>query len=278
MSPSNATRSRPQKVRLGKILLFLWLFALAQGAQAVAAPRESAFKYDEVVSGSLQEYWDQDSQLLYLRARWYDPRIGRFISADPFEGRQEDPRSLNRYVYAHSDPVHSADPSGRMSMTEIVVGLKMLAIPVVTTAAPMIYLAHRVATNLNVAMLANHIKTAGAGLTRFVGLNQPLRLIAGNAFEKIWLDGAMRLLGGVPQVRVFGGSIADWVFRGKYIVDAKLGQYISVTQARNFVAQAALRDGSVTYVTLTSPAATLVAELQAIGAAHGVTVRIISFF
>ena len=64
------------------------------------------------------EYWDQDSQLLYLRARWYDPQIGRFISADPFEGRQRDPRSLNRYGYAHGDPVHGRDPSGRMSLAE----------------------------------------------------------------------------------------------------------------------------------------------------------------
>ena len=43
------------------------------------------------------EYWDQDSQLLYLRARWYDPKLGRFISGDPFEGRQRaDWRHLNR--------------------------------------------------------------------------------------------------------------------------------------------------------------------------------------
>ncbi|MBL8371594.1 MAG: hypothetical protein JNK28_09410 [Burkholderiaceae bacterium] len=40
------------------------------------------------------------------------PASGRFISADPFEGRQRDPRSLNRYTYAHGDPVHNIDPSG----------------------------------------------------------------------------------------------------------------------------------------------------------------------
>ena len=59
------------------------------------------------------EYWDQDAQLVYLRARWYDPRIGRFISGDPFEGVQRDPRSLNRYAYASSDPITRVDPSGK---------------------------------------------------------------------------------------------------------------------------------------------------------------------
>jgi RHS repeat-associated protein len=106
-------------VRLGKILLFLWLFALAMGAQAGAAPRESAFVHDELVSAASFEYWDQDAQLLYLRARWYDPRIGRFISGDPFEGKQSDPRSLNRYVYGHSDPVRNIDPTGAFSLGEM---------------------------------------------------------------------------------------------------------------------------------------------------------------
>jgi RHS repeat-associated protein len=62
------------------------------------------------------EYWDMDARLLYLRARWYDPRLGRFISADPFEGKPTDPRSLNRYAYAHSDPVHAIDPTGRFAL------------------------------------------------------------------------------------------------------------------------------------------------------------------
>jgi RHS repeat-associated protein len=73
------------------------------------------------------EYWDEDAQLLYLRARWYDPKIGRFVSADPFEGKQHDPRSLNRYAYAHADPVANIDPTGRtISMSEIGMGLAIV--------------------------------------------------------------------------------------------------------------------------------------------------------
>jgi RHS repeat-associated protein len=65
------------------------------------------------------EYWDQDGKPLYLRARWYDSATGRFISEDWFEGRQSDPRSLNRYTYAHAEPVGNSDPSGGFSMGEV---------------------------------------------------------------------------------------------------------------------------------------------------------------
>jgi RHS repeat-associated protein len=78
--------------------------------------RATGLKQTHLYTG---EFWDQDTQLLYLRARWYDPSVGRFISADPFEGRQQDPRSLNRYSYAHGDPVHNTDPSGLFSLSEL---------------------------------------------------------------------------------------------------------------------------------------------------------------
>jgi RHS repeat-associated protein len=101
------------------------LGALDAGGNVVEQVEADAFGILEPGAGVKQahlytgEYWDQDAQLLYLRARWYDPSIGRFISADPFEGKQHDPRSLNRYNYARSDPVGGSDPGGRMTLSEV---------------------------------------------------------------------------------------------------------------------------------------------------------------
>jgi RHS repeat-associated protein len=46
--------------------------------------------------------------LVYLRARYYQPGMGRFLNMDP--GRQE----MNPYQYSHSNPTNYADPSGLM--------------------------------------------------------------------------------------------------------------------------------------------------------------------
>jgi hypothetical protein len=41
------------------------------------------------------------------------PAVGRFTSADPFEGNFLSPISLHRYLYANVSPVVMSDPSGR---------------------------------------------------------------------------------------------------------------------------------------------------------------------
>ena len=48
----------------------------------------------------------------YLRARYYQPDMGRFMTADPFPGLRNNPRTLHKYMYAHNDPVNLSDPSG----------------------------------------------------------------------------------------------------------------------------------------------------------------------
>ena len=51
---------------------------------------------------------DPDTGLLYYRARWYDPQVGRFISEDPAEfagGR-------NWYSYVSNNPANFTDPLG----------------------------------------------------------------------------------------------------------------------------------------------------------------------
>ncbi|MEN3005375.1 RHS repeat-associated core domain-containing protein [Dehalobacterium formicoaceticum] len=41
------------------------------------------------------EYYDEESGLYYLRARYYDPTEGRFISEYSNEGKVTNPLSLN---------------------------------------------------------------------------------------------------------------------------------------------------------------------------------------
>jgi RHS repeat-associated protein/uncharacterized repeat protein (TIGR01451 family) len=52
-----------------------------------------------------------DEGLIYARARWYDPTIGRFLSEDPVLG-------ANLYAYVNNDPINYTDPTGAMAATE----------------------------------------------------------------------------------------------------------------------------------------------------------------
>jgi RHS repeat-associated protein len=52
----------------------------------------------------------------YLRARYYDPSTGRFISKDPFGGFDDSPQSQNPFAYALNNPVSFADPSGNAAI------------------------------------------------------------------------------------------------------------------------------------------------------------------
>ncbi len=58
------------------------------------------------------EQWDTETDFYYLRARYYDPAIGRFVSRDPWPGLAEFPQSLNGYPYVVNNPVNLTDPSG----------------------------------------------------------------------------------------------------------------------------------------------------------------------
>ena len=59
------------------------------------------------------EQYDSDLRLYYLRARYYNPATGRFLSRDPEDGKAVDPKTLHKYLYAGGDPVNGVDPMGR---------------------------------------------------------------------------------------------------------------------------------------------------------------------
>ena len=59
------------------------------------------------------EQYDPDLMLYYLRARYFNPLTGRFLTRDPENGKRVMPKSLHKYVYAGNDPVNRFDPTGR---------------------------------------------------------------------------------------------------------------------------------------------------------------------
>lgn len=59
------------------------------------------------------EYYDDELEMIYLRARYYDPSIGRFTSHDINEGEISNPLDMNRYVYCRNNPIKYVDPSGK---------------------------------------------------------------------------------------------------------------------------------------------------------------------
>ena len=58
------------------------------------------------------EYYDKETEEVYLRARYYEPGVGRFITRDTYTGESDEPLSLHLYTYCANDGVNMVDPSG----------------------------------------------------------------------------------------------------------------------------------------------------------------------
>jgi RHS repeat-associated protein len=66
----------------------------------------SALQYDGQMT-------DSSSGLIYLRARYYNPMTGQFLSADPLVQETQ-----QRYGYAGDDPLNASDPTGELMFTD----------------------------------------------------------------------------------------------------------------------------------------------------------------
>ena len=69
------------------------------------------------------EYYDKETDTIYLRARYYQPYLGRFLTRDTYTGEEDDPLSLHLYTYCGNDGVNRIDPGGHF-WRKIVEGIK----------------------------------------------------------------------------------------------------------------------------------------------------------
>lgn len=61
------------------------------------------------------EFYDKETGEIYLRARYYQPTVGRFLTRDTYTGKEDEPLSLHLYTYCDNDGVNQVDPSGHDS-------------------------------------------------------------------------------------------------------------------------------------------------------------------
>jgi RHS repeat-associated protein len=93
----------------------------------VRRQKHKPFGDQHFVSGSHAESkgWigerEEETELLYLNARYYDPEIGRFTAPDPIL-RWTD-QGLNRYSYSRNNVINLSDPSGLDPITDPCAGM-----------------------------------------------------------------------------------------------------------------------------------------------------------
>ena len=63
--------------------------------------------------------YDKETEEVYLRARYYQPAVGRFLTRDSYTGESDDPESLHLYTYCENDGLNCVDPSGHFVDTVI---------------------------------------------------------------------------------------------------------------------------------------------------------------
>lgn len=67
-------------------------------------------------------WWDENAELYYVRARWYDSLKGRFLSIDPIKGPGQE-----NYPYALNNPVNYVDPLGLYEAPLVGLGALLIA-------------------------------------------------------------------------------------------------------------------------------------------------------
>jgi RHS repeat-associated protein len=165
----------------------------------------------------------------YLRARQYDPEIGRFISADPVLGALAMPQTLNRYAYVVNNPLKYTDPTGEFIPLLILAGLLIGAAiggasygyHVATTGAEWNWGDFGVSVGIGalggaVAGATFGLGAAAMGVTSMAGLS-------GLGY------GAMFLLGGVAGFAAYHAEVgATWLATGRntWSLEGAVGSFV----------------------------------------------------
>lgn len=148
--------------------------------------------------------------LVCLGRRWYDPRLGRFISPDPIVPGVFNIDAWNPYVYAHDNPVAFVDPSGCgfwnvMAITGVGLVVATLIVGALFTGGATLCLAG-VAINVSAGMMAaTAVGVAGGAVVGGIAAARAGGSVAAGVLIGGLLGGIGALAGGAA-----GAAVGGW--------------------------------------------------------------------
>ena len=98
------------------------------GSLASTLGKDNPFRYRGYV-------YDEETGFYYLQSRYYNPEVGRFISADVLLSTGQGVLGHNAYAYCLNDPINSVDGNGNFSFKSLFSGAKLVSIGVTAIAA-----------------------------------------------------------------------------------------------------------------------------------------------
>ena len=64
------------------------------------------------------EYYHKETEEIYLRVRYYQPAVERFLTRDTYTGESDEPLSLHLYTYCYNNPVVYSDNGGNCPVVD----------------------------------------------------------------------------------------------------------------------------------------------------------------
>lgn len=176
-------------------------------------------------------YWDSEFSLYYLQSRYYDPALGRFISADSVDYLDpEDVAGLNLYSYCNNNPVNRYDSTGHawkwntfwtgLGMALTAVGAIALS---VTTFGAGIPLAMSIVAGVT---LGAGVLTGINGVATMIEAGTQYNFVRDGVFNGLgWSDSAYNVYAGITEgVAVVGSMVLGFYHTTGQYKAARYGQ------------------------------------------------------
>jgi RHS repeat-associated protein len=208
---SGGNSAYPHDDLLGMATLFT--DAAGQVARRLAFGPYGTIRFDSAAAGAEPgprfggQFLDDRTGLICMGRRFYDPRLGRFLTADVLAVGAFHLDGWNRYAYAHNNPLRYTDPTGLFSWADF-----FAIVAVVVVVAALIVASVVTLGVADVVIAGVSISVSGLYATAAVGVaggailgGMAAAKAGGDVWKGVLLGG---FLGGVSAV--LGGALSSW--------------------------------------------------------------------